>query len=330
MGLLNGQRVFVTGAGGFIGSHLCHALVDRGAKVTALCRYTSRRDEGNLAELPAAVRAEIDVHFGDMRDRDFVGGLVGGAEAVFNLAASISVPYSFVAPREVVMTNVEGALNVLSAAAQGGARVLQMSSSEVYGTAQYTPIDERHPLDAQSPYAASKVGADKLAESFHLAFGVPVVVARPFNTYGPRQSLRAIIPVVVAQALAGGELTLGALTPTRDFVFVGDTVEGLIRLISSDEATQGKTFNIATGSDISVADLVTTVGELLGRELKVRSVDERLRPHKSEVHQLLGDPAKLRALTGWSPQTPLKTGLAAVVEWMKTTGLAARSAEYAV
>jgi NAD dependent epimerase/dehydratase len=330
MDLVNGQRVLVTGAGGFIGSHLCHALVDRGAKVTALCRYTSRRDEGNLVALPAAVRAQIEVQFGDMRDRDFVGRLVAGADAVFNLAASISVPYSFVAPREVVMTNVEGALNVLSAAVGTNARILQMSSSEVYGTAQYTPIDERHPLDAQSPYAASKVGADKLAESFHKSFGVPVVIARPFNTYGPRQSLRAVIPVVVAQALAGGELTLGSLTPTRDFVYVGDTVEGLIRLLSSDAATQGLTFNIATGRDISVADVVTMVGELLGRELRVRSADERMRPQKSEVHQLLGDPAKLRELTGWSPQTELRTGLAAVVEWMRTTGLAARSAEYAV
>lgn len=327
---MNGQRVLVTGAGGFIGSHLCQALVERGAKVVAMCRYTSRREEGNLAALPAAVRAQVAVEYGDMRDRDFVGRLVADADAVFNLAASISVPYSFVAPREVVMTNVEGALNVLSAAVGGGTRVLQMSSSEVYGTAQYTPIDELHPLDAQSPYAASKVGADKLAESFHKAFGVPVVVARPFNTYGPRQSLRAVIPVVVAQALAGGDLTLGALTPTRDFVFVEDTVEGLIRLLSSDEATQGATFNIATGQDISVGDVVTAVGELLGRELHVRSADERLRPEKSEVHQLLGSPAKLQELTGWAPQTDLRTGLGAVIDWMKTTGLAARSAEYAV
>ena len=327
---MNGQRVLVTGAGGFIASHLCEALVQRGAKVTAMCRYTSRRDEGNLTQVPAAVRAEIDVEFGDMRDRDVVGRLVGSADAVYNLAASISVPYSFVAPREVVMTNVEGALNVLSAAVGNDARVLQMSSSEVYGTAQYTPIDERHPLDAQSPYAASKVGADKLAESFHMAFGIPVVVARPFNTYGPRQSLRAVLAVIVAQALAGGELTLGSLTPRRDFVYVGDTVEGLIRLLSSDEATQGQTFNIATGKDISVGDVVTVVGELLGRELTVRTADERIRPEKSEVHQLLGDPSKLRELTGWSPQTDLRTGLAAVIEWMKTTGLAARSAEYAV
>jgi NAD dependent epimerase/dehydratase len=327
---VNGQRVLVTGAGGFIGSHLCHALVDRGARVTAMCRYTSRRDEGNLGELPAEVRSEIDIGFGDMRDSDFVGRLVGAAGAVFNLAASISVPYSFVAPREVVMTNVEGALNVLSAAVGGDTRVLQMSSSEVYGTAQYTPIDELHPLDAQSPYAASKVGADKLAESFHLAFGVPVVIARPFNTYGPRQSLRAVIAAIVAQALTGAELTLGSLTPTRDFVFVGDTVEGLIRLLSSDEAVQGETFNIATGTDISVGDVVAMVGELLGRELRVRSVPERLRPEKSEVHQLLGDPAKLRELTGWVPATDLRAGLAAVIEWMKTTGLAARSAEYAV
>lgn len=327
---MNGQRVLVTGAGGFIGSHLCNALVDRGAKVTALCRYTSRRDEGNLAGLPADVREAIDVHFGDLRDRDFVGALVGGADTVFNLAASISVPYSFVAPREVVMTNVEGTLNIVAAAAASGTRMLQMSSSEVYGTAQYTPIDERHPLDAQSPYAASKVGADKIAESFHLSFGVPVVVARPFNTYGPRQSLRAVIPTVVAQALAGGVITLGSLTPTRDFVFVGDTVEGLIRLVSDDEAVKGGTYNIATGKDISVGDVVTMVGELLGRELEVKTDDERLRPEKSEVHQLLGDGTKLRELTGWEPQTDLRAGVGAVIKWMKTTDLAARSGVYNV
>jgi NAD dependent epimerase/dehydratase len=329
MNPVNGQRVLVTGAAGFIGSHLCHALVDRGARVTALCRYTSRREAGNLAALPAEVRSEVDVHFGDLRDRDFIGRLVGDAEAVFNLAASISVPYSFEAPREVVMTNVEGTLNVLSAAAACGTRMLQMSSSEVYGTAQYTPIDERHPLDAQSPYAASKVGADKLAESFHLSFGLPVVIARPFNTYGPRQSLRAVIPTVIAQALAGGDLRLGSLTPTRDFVFVRDTVDGLIRLIEHGE-TAGGTFNIATGEDVSVAHVVELVGEIVGRELRVQSVEERVRPERSEVHQLLGDASKLQALTGWEPRTDLRTGLAAVVDWMRATQLAAHSAEYSV
>ncbi|MDX6732178.1 MAG: hypothetical protein QOC54_2126 [Baekduia sp.] len=326
-----GRTALVTGAGGFIGSHLCEVLVSRGANVRALCRYTSDRDEGNLRALDPAVRAALDVQFGDLRDRDFAGRLTGGADAVFHLGASISVPYSFVAPREVVMTNVEGTLNMLAAAvdAEVGSYV-QMSSSEVYGTAQYTPIDERHPLDAQSPYAASKVGADKLTESFHLSFGLPAVVARPFNTFGPRQSLRAVIPTVIAQALAGGPLKLGALTPTRDFVFVRDTVDGLIRLATTPEAAGG-TYNIATGKDVSVGDVVRIVGELLGRELEVEGRQaERMRPEKSEVHQLLGDATRLRELTGWEPATDLRDGLAAVIAWMKTTDLSARSGAYAI
>ena len=321
--------VLVTGAGGFIGSHLCERLVRDGASVRALVRYTSRRHEGNLAEIPADVRDAIDVRYGDVRDGDFVGRLVAGTSVVFNLAASISVPYSFVAPREVVTTNVEGSLNMLCAARDAGvARMVQMSSSEVYGTAQYTPIDERHPLDAQSPYAASKVGADKLAESFHLSFDMPVVVARPFNTYGPRQSLRAVIAVVVAQALAGGHLNLGALTPTRDFVYVTDTVAGLLALAEHDEV--GGTYNIATGADVSVADVVAVVGELLGRELTVHTDEQRLRPARSEVHQLLGDASKLRAATGWTPTVTLRDGLRAVIEWMGAGDLPARSGSYAV
>jgi NAD dependent epimerase/dehydratase len=326
-----GRTVLVTGAGGFIGSHLCEVLVERGATVRALCRYTSRRDEGNLTQLDPAVRDTLTVEFGDLRDGDFAGRLVKGTDAVFHLGASISVPYSFVAPREVVMTNVEGTLNMLQAAVdhEVGSYV-QMSSSEVYGTAQYTPIDERHPLDAQSPYAASKVGADKLTESFHLSFSLPAVVARPFNTYGPRQSLRAVIPTVISQALAGGTLKLGALSPTRDFVFVRDTVDGLIRLATTPEAAGG-TYNIATGVDISVADVVRVVGEILGRELEVEGrQEERMRPEKSEVHQLLGDATRLRELTGWAPQTDLRDGLAAVIEWMKTTDLASRSGAYAI
>lgn len=322
--------VLVTGAGGFIASHLCEALVRRGADVRALVRYTSRRHEGNLTELAPDVRDAIDVHFGDVRDGDLVNRLVAGTSTVFNLAASISVPYSFVAPREVVTTNVEGALNVLCAARDAGVRrMVQMSSSEVYGTAQYTPIDERHPLDVQSPYAASKVAADKLADAFHLSFGVPVVVARPFNTYGPRQSLRAVIAVIVAQALAGGELKLGAVTPRRDFVFVADTVAGLLALADHHDAAGG-TFNIATGADVSVADVVTVVGELLGRELVVRTDEQRLRPEKSEVHQLLGDATKLREATGWAPATSLRDGLQAVIEWMSAGDLHTRSGAYAI
>jgi NAD dependent epimerase/dehydratase len=326
-----GRSVLITGAGGFIGSHLCEALVQRGAEVRALCRYTSRRSIGNLAQVAPDALDAIDVRFGDVRDGDFARRLVTGVDVVFNLAASISVPYSFEAPVEVATTNIEGALSMLCAARdEGVTRMLQMSSSEVYGTAQYTPIDERHPLDAQSPYAASKVGADKLTESFHLSFELPAVVARPFNTFGPRQSLRAVIPTVIAQALAGGPLKLGALTPTRDFVFVRDTVDGLIRLALTPEAAGG-TYNIATGLDVSVGDVVAIVGELLGRELEVEGQQrERMRPVKSEVHQLLGDATRLRELTGWTPATELRDGLAAVIAWMKTTNLATRSGAYAI
>ncbi len=327
---MSAPSVLVTGAGGFIGSHLCELLVSRGDRVTALCRYTSRRDEGSLGELPADVRAAIEIEFGDVRDRDAVGRLVRGRDHVYNLAASISVPYSFVAPREVVTTNIEGALNVLTAAVESQvARVVQMSSSEVYGTAQYVPIDERHPLDVQSPYAASKVGADKLADAFHLSYELPVVVARPFNTFGPRQSLRAVIPTVIAQALAGGELSLGALTPRRDFVFVRDTAAALVALANTD-GLDGGTYNVATGSDVSVQDVVDIVGELLGRELVVRSTEQRMRPEHSEVHRLLGDATKLREATAWTPATSLRDGLAAVIEWMTDTAVPLRSDAYAI
>jgi NAD dependent epimerase/dehydratase len=321
--------VLVTGAGGFIGSHLCETLVRRGEIVRALVRYTSRRDEGNLVGLPPDVREAIDVRFGDLRDADLARRLVAGTNVVFNLAASISVPYSFVAPREVVSINVEGTLNILSAARdEGVARMVQMSSSEVYGTAQYIPIDERHPLDVQSPYAASKVAADKLADAFRLSFDLPVVVARPFNTYGPRQSLRAVIPVIVSQALRGGEVNLGALTPRRDFVYVTDTVAGLLALV--DHEYVGGTFNIATGADVSVSDIVSLVGELVGRELTVRTDKQRLRPVRSEVHQLVGDASKLHAATGWAPTVSLRDGLGAVVEWVGTTDLPVRGGSYAV
>jgi len=324
------RKVVVTGAGGFMGSHLCESLVRRGAVVRAMCRYTSRRSIGNLAELPADVLDAIDVQFGDIRDGDFVARLVAAEDVVFNLAASISVPHSFAAPREVVMTNVEGALNVLCAARKADVgRAVQMSSSEVYGTAQYTPIDERHPLDAQSPYAASKVGADKIAESFSLAFDMPVVVARPFNTFGPRQSLRAVIPTVVAQALAGGRLSLGALTPTRDFVYVLDTVAALILLAELDDVSHG-TYNVATGKDVSVGDVVALVGEILGRELAVDTEDVRLRPANSEVHQLLGDATRLHEATGWAPQTSLRDGLVSLIEWMRGTDVPSRSRAYSI
>jgi NAD dependent epimerase/dehydratase len=309
-------RTLVTGAGGFIASHLVQRLLDEGVSVRALCRYTSRREIGNLTDLPESTRDEVEIVFGDLLDRDFVAKAIAGCDAVYHLAASISVPYSFVAPREVVRTNVEGTLNVLTAARDAQTpRILHMSSSEVYGTAQYTPIDEAHPLHVQSPYAASKVGADKLAESFFLAFEVPVRVARPFNTFGPRQSLRAVIPTIVAQALDGDVVRLGALSPSRDFVYVADTADALVRLVAEPTAS-GQTFNVATGVDVSVEDVVGIVSELLGRELVVEVEPARLRPGDSEVFQLCGDSSKLRELVGWEPTTNLRDGIAAVIDWM--------------
>ncbi len=320
---LQGRRVLVTGAGGFIGSHLCERLVAEGASVRAFCRYTSRGDVGALADVPEEVLGEIDVEFGDILDRDFVRRAARDVDVIMHLAASISVPLSYVAPETVVRTNVEGTLNVLGAARdRGDVRVVHLSSSEVYGTAQYAPIDEQHPLHVQSPYAASKVGADKLAESFHLSFGLPVVIARPFNTFGPRQSLRAVIPTVASQAVQGSTIELGSTAPTRDFVFVRDTAAALCRLGAATTGA-GETFNIATGTDVSVDTVVEIVGELVGRELTVVQRDARMRPPTSEVFRLIGDAAKIRSAVGWAPETDLRQGLAAVVEWLRLrrTGL---------
>lgn len=282
----------------------------------ALCRYTSERSIGNLAGLEKATRDELDVWFGDLLDRDFVERAMASTDVLFHLGASISVPYSYVAPREVVTTNIGGTLNVLTAALVAAPeRIIQLSSSEVYGTARYVPIDEDHPLGAQSPYAASKVGADKLAETFHLSYALPVVIARPFNTFGPRQSARAVIPTIIMQALTGDVIRLGEATTSRDFVFVTDTVDALWRLGSTDEHT-GETFNISTGEDVSVAAVVDIVGETLGRELTIVQDEERMRPPTSEVFRLVGSAEKIERAVGWKPQTPFRNGIAAVVEWM--------------
>ncbi|MDP9347350.1 MAG: GDP-mannose 4,6-dehydratase [Actinomycetota bacterium] len=327
---VSGRTALVTGAGGFIASHLIERLVLDGAKVRALCRYTSRREIGELADVDPGVLAEADLRFGDLGDADLVRDAAAGVDLVFHLGASISVPYSYVAPREVVTTNVLGTLNVLQAArAAGCARVVQMSSSEVYGSALRVPMDEDHPLNAQSPYAASKVGADKLAESFHLSYELPVVVARPFNTYGPRQSPRAVIGTIIDQALTGEGLELGALDTSRDFVFVADTIEALIRLATSD-AVVGRVLNIATGVDVTVREIVDLVGEIVGRPLAVTTHDARLRPKASEVRQLCGDATRLREATGWAPATTLRDGLERVVAWRRERGATPRPGEYAV
>ncbi len=310
-----GKRVLVTGAGGFIGSHLTERLVELGATTRALVHYNALGTWGWLNHSP--VRNEIEVVAGDVTDRDSVRRVLRRTERVFHLAALIAIPYSYQAPVSYVRTNVEGTLNVLQAAHEGGAElVVHTSTSEVYGTAQYVPIDEAHPLRGQSPYAASKIGADKMAEAYHLSFGLPVVTVRPFNTFGPRQSTRAIVPTIIAQGLAGSVVRLGNLHPSRDLTFVSDTVEGLVRAATVPEAI-GKTVNLGSGCEISVGDLVDLIAGLIGQPMSISSEPERARPRDSEVDRLRADSALARQLLHWEPAVSLKDGLGRTIEWMQ-------------
>lgn len=311
-----GVNVVVTGAGGFIGSHLAEHLLELGAELTAFVRYTSRGDHGFL-ELLGSRKKELRVIAGDVSDLETVRSAVRGAEFVFHLAALPGIPYSYLHPREVFQVNAGGTLNVLLAAREaGGARVIVTSTSEVYGTARYVPIDERHPKQPQSPYAASKVAADAMALSFHAAYGLPVTIVRPFNTYGPRQSDRAIIPTIIAQALTREEILLGNLTPTRDFTFVTDTVEGLLAVGACSAAT-GEEVNLGSGQEVSVGELAGEIIAAVGRAVAVRQDPARMRPESSEVTRLLADNSKARHLAGWSPRVSLAEGLRRTVEWVK-------------
>jgi dTDP-glucose 4,6-dehydratase len=311
-----GKSVLVTGAGGFIGSHLAERLAQEGARVRAFVRYNSRHDQGLLSLLPRELLASLDVVSGDLRDADAVHKAVSGAEVVFHLGALIAIPYSYLHPREVIETNVLGTLNVLTAARDlGTPRVVHTSSSEVYGTARYVPIDESHPLQGQSPYSASKIGADKIAESFYRSFQVPVATIRPFNTYGPRQSARAVIPTIVVQALAGKEIRLGALDPVRDFTFVDDTVEGFLRVGWHEQAV-GAEINIGSGECISIRDLAAKILSMVGRELPVVDEQRRLRPRDSEVMQLHASAAKAHRLIGWEARVTLEEGLRRTIDWI--------------
>ena len=309
------MKTLVTGAGGFIASHLVEKLVEQGHDVRAFVRYNSRNLWGWLEDSPC--RNSVEIISGDVRDYDLVKSAVEGCETVFHLAALIGIPYSYVSPLAYVRTNVEGTYNILQAARECNVgRIIHTSTSEIYGTAQYVPIDEAHPVNPQSPYAASKASADFLALSYHRSFGLPVTVVRPFNTYGPRQSARAIIPTVISQILDGKKsLSLGNLTPTRDLTFVSDTVSGFLAAAVSPQ-TVGETVNLGTGSEISIGDLVAKIAYIMGREVKITSDEQRVRPAKSEVERLLSNPSKMSSLTGWRAEISLDEGLKRTVEWM--------------
>lgn len=312
-----GKKVLVTGAGGFIGSHLCEALVDAGARVTAFIRYSSRSDWGNLEHLPADRRAALRVVSGNVEDAHFVLRAVEGQDVVFHLAALITIPHSYVAPGSYPRTNVEGTLNVLEAARfHGTPRVVHTSTSETYGTAQYTPIDEKHPLTAQSPYAASKIGGDKIAESYFRAFGVPVATLRPFNAYGPRQSARGVVSSIASQALVGKEVRVGNVGPVRDLTYVRDTVRAFVAIATCDAAI-GETVNVGSGAGVTIGDLARKIFAIVGKELPLVVDEERVRPAASEVHELVCDARKASGLCGWSPTVSLEDGLSQTVAFVR-------------
>jgi dTDP-glucose 4,6-dehydratase len=314
-----GRKVLVTGAGGFIGSHLAELLAREGADVRAFVRYTSRGDYGWLEQaLPDAAEA-IEVFRGDLANPEAVRSALRGREVVFHLGALIPIPYSYRHPREFVAANVEGTLNVLEAAREEEPRrIVHTSTSEVYGTAQHIPIDEEHPLHPQSPYAATKVGADQVALSYQRSFGTPVVVTRPFNTYGPRQSARAVIPTIVSQALSRDVVELGATSPTRDFLYVEDTATGIAACADADDA-EGEVINLGTGAEISIRDLAERIIELVGRDVTLALDEERLRPPESEVERLVADTAKARRLLGWEPAVKLDEGLQRTIDWLSSS-----------
>lgn len=313
---ISGKRVLVTGAGGFIGSHLTEALLSRGCHVRAMVHYNSFNRWGWLDFLPPSVLQDITVFPGDIRDPNGVLKAMEGMDIVFHLAALIGIPYSYHSPDVYVDTNVKGTLNVLQASRILGLRkVVHTSTSEIYGTAQFVPITEEHPVNPQSPYAATKSGADALALSFFRSFETPVVVVRPFNTYGPRQSARAVVPTIITQLLAGlTRIELGSVSPTRDLNFVADTVEGFIRAAESDHA-DGEVINIGSGREISIGDLAGLIARLMGKDISIQTGPERIRPDKSEVERLLAANEKASRLLGWKPSCTLEEGLQNTIQW---------------
>jgi dTDP-glucose 4,6-dehydratase len=314
----NVGKCLVTGAAGFIGSHLVERLVTEGGDVRAFVHYNSRNDWGLLEELPSDVLKDVEVIAGDVHDPFAVRRAVSGCRVVFHLSSLIAIPYSYVAPHSYATTNVLGANNVFEAArAEGVERIVHTSTSECYGTARYVPIDEKHPLQGQSPYSASKIGADMLAESYYRSFGVPVATLRPFNTYGPRQSARAIIPTIIAQAFEGDEIRLGSLTPTRDLNYVDDTVEGFLCAAESLGAV-GTVTNVGSGREISIGELAELILSIMGKQVRIVSDAQRVRPRESEVERLLCDNRKAKEILAWEPRVTLEEGLRRTVDWFSS------------
>jgi len=315
---LNGRRVLVTGADGFIGSHLAERLVELGTDVRAFCFYNSNGSLGWLDQSPHEIREALDVRLGDIRDARFVEEACRDVDIVFHLAALIAIPYSYQAPESFVDTNVRGTLNVLEAVRRNGCeRLVHTSTSEVYGTPDITPITETHPLKGQSPYSASKIGADKLCEAYHCSFKVPVVTLRPFNTYGPRQSMRAVLPTILVQLLSGRRVVhLGNLDPRRDLTFVSDTVEGFV-CAAETGGIEGELIQLGTGRTVSIGELFETACRALGVDARVEVDENRVRPENSEVMVLVSDPARAKDLLGWTPSVELEDGLAKTAAWLK-------------
>lgn len=310
------KRVLVTGAGGFIGSHLTEHLGELGAKVKAFVRYNSRNDWGLLELLPREKLNEIEVIMGDLRDSDAIRRVVKDTEIVFHLGSVIAIPYSYIHPRETIETNVIGALNVLTSARESSVeKVIHTSTSEVYGTAQYVPMNEKHPLQGQSPYSASKIGADMIAESFYRSFKVPVAIIRPFNVYGPRQSARAVIPTIISQALTKDRIFLGSLHPTRDYTYIDDIVEAFIKVVESPSSI-GEVINIGSNFEISIGDIAKKVIVATGKNNEIVTDPRRIRPEKSEVEKLWCDNTKAKKLLGWEPKVSVDEGLRRTIEWM--------------
>jgi len=311
------KRVLVTGAGGFIGSHLVERLVELGARVRAVVRYNSRNDWGLLEVLSPAVTFPLEIRAGDLVDPFWTLQVVEGCDIIFHLAALIPIPYSYIAPQQYVAANCTGTLNLLEAARRAGVeRFVHTSTSETYGTAQYTPIDEKHPQRAQSPYAASKIAADKLVESYHLSFGIPAAIIRPFNTYGPRQSARAVIPTMISQGLDGDDIRLGLLTPRRDLTFVQDAVAAFLK-VAEQPAAVGEVINVGSGAAVSIGEVAAMIIRLLGGNKRVIRDEARVRPGASEVMELLCDNRKAEALLGWHPQVGLEQGLRETIRFIR-------------